>query len=895
MAKVIRDWAPIVAIALPASAVAALGAFVLAGWLGGRPQWLVPLGSWAAMVAATAFGLMIAGAGVLSALVPTPTGRALRLAAGTALVVLGAAALAQYAFAIDLGIDFPEWHRGIDALNAYPGRMSPASAVAMVSCGILLFAFDRPATRFSALLVQLLAGVLLAIGVASLVAHDVTPEGIFPWYRYSHMAPATAGAVILLGVAFLALIARSPWYQAVYARRADERILILVIGIFTLVLTGVGAAALAILQKHMEGTVSAALANAVENRIVILENVFASRVTRASLVASRPTVRKLLEEWDGDGSERLRGRLREEAASYLGAGFRGVGFYDEHNRPLVEVGALASEPTLDVPVLGQRAQASLLWDNEAFLLRVFSPVYQGTTWVGSVLTEQELELLPKLHLDVDKLGESAQWVMCAALGEAMGCFAQRFSRYPRVIARAHDARAVPMDYALDGRRGFVTTTDIRGKRVIAAFGPVGRTGLGVVIELSAEEFYAPLRQQLAQWGQWFFAMALLGALLVSSQVRPVARRLVESEEVARRRAEALARSEAGMRAIYASLVDGIIVLSPQGVIEFLNPAAERLFGYPPGSLVGQSVGVLIPDGLRQANERATRRFVESGDSGVVGQKGLVYPALRRDGSRVEVEFSLAEMRSESGVRLVGVVRDVSERSALERMKSEFVAAVSHELRTPLTSIIGSLELAAEGELPDAGREFVEMARRNSVRLAALVNDVMDAARLDSGALSFEASRFDAAALAAEAVELNQSYAATRRVTLRLEEPCATAEIDADRGRLMQVMENLLSNAAKFSPEGGEVRVRVLRVGARVRFEVGDQGRGIPEEFKARVFERFAQADASDSREKGGTGLGLAIAKGLVERMGGAIGFDARAGGGTTFWFEMPAAAGGETR
>jgi len=296
----------------------------------------------------------------------------------------------------------------------------------------------------------------------------------------------------------------------------------------------------------------------------------------------------------------------------------------------------------------------------------------------------------------------------------------------------------------------------------------------------------------------------------------------------------------------------------------------------------------MPEGLREANERATRRFVDSGASELVGQKGLVYPALRHDGSKLDVEFSLAEMRSETGVRLVGLVRDVSERTALERMKSEFVAAVSHELRTPLTSIIGSLELAAEGELPAAEREFVEMARRNSVRLAALVNDVMDAARLDSGVLRFEASRFDAAALAAEAVELNQSYAATRRVTLRLEEPCPAAQIDADRGRLMQVMANLLSNAAKFSPEGGEVRVRVRHAGARVRFEVSDQGRGIPEEFRPRVFERFAQADASDSREKGGTGLGLAIAKGLVERMGGAIGFNSPEGGGTTFWFEMPA-------
>ena len=886
VAKIARAWGPALAVLVPALGTIVLGIAVLAGWATGRRQWLVPVEGGTSMVASTAFGFVVAGIGLLAAYLRSPRARAVRLGSGVLLMALAALVAVARVLDVQLFIDFPQLHAMVDTSGAATGRMSPPSAFAFFLTGALLLVFDRPTNRVGALGVQATAGVLLAVAAASLVAFDVAPESLLPQYRSTLMAASTAAAFIAIGVALLALIARSPWYEAVYAHREDEKILILTTGIFVLVFISLAAAAFAAMQRQLQGTLQGALTQAVADRSAILENILGNRVTRASIVATRPTLQELLAQWEGDGDGRLRDRLHDEAVSYLASGFRAVAFLDENGRAVAQAGSLEEDPSVAVPIRGQRSEATLMW-SQAFILRVYAPVFHRGAWVGTALSEQELDLLGRLQFEVDELGSSAEWLLCSAQGAQAACFPQRFERTPRVLARPAQGPALPMELALAGRRGVGNAFDYRGERVIAGYAPVGSSGLGIVLKLGIEEFYSPLREQLGQWARWFVAMSLLGALLISSQVRPVAQRLVHSENLARNRAEALARSERALREIYAALGDGILVLSAEGTIEFLNPAAERIFGYPPGDLVGRNVSVLIPEQLREANAASTRRFVEEGTSNVVGLRGLVYPALRRDGTSFDLEYSLSPMGTPGEQRLVAVVRDVSERTALDRLKSEFIATVSHELRTPLTSLVGSLEILRESKLPAMERGFLDMASRNAERLATLVDDVIDSERIESGALKFEPARFGLAAFLREAVQLNQSYASAHQVFFHLEEPVPQATLEADRGRVMQVMANLLSNAAKFSRAGEEVRVRATLRGSRVRVEVIDRGQGIPEEFKPRVFQKFAQADASDSREKGGTGLGLAICKAIVERSGGTIGFESRPGEGTTFWFELP--------
>ncbi|MFT3931688.1 MAG: PAS domain S-box protein [Spongiibacteraceae bacterium] len=250
-------------------------------------------------------------------------------------------------------------------------------------------------------------------------------------------------------------------------------------------------------------------------------------------------------------------------------------------------------------------------------------------------------------------------------------------------------------------------------------------------------------------------------------------------------------------------------------------------------------------------------------------------------------------RDENGIarRIIGVAWDITELKRVARMKSEFVSSVSHELRTPLTSIRGSLGLVASGavgELPAAAKDLIDIAHKNSERLSLLINDILDIEKIESGKMRLDIQPHSLRALLEQAIESNQGY--TQNLSVYLQ-----AQIDSDKtimvdvNRFMQVMANLISNAVKFSTPGDRVDITALGGDGCVRIEVCDRGPGIPLDFRDRIFQRFSQADSSDTRTRGGSGLGLAITKTLVEKMHGTIGFVDRDGGGTVFYVELPSA------
>ena len=394
------------------------------------------------------------------------------------------------------------------------------------------------------------------------------------------------------------------------------------------------------------------------------------------------------------------------------------------------------------------------------------------------------------------------------------------------------------------------------------------------------------------------AAGLLVAALAALSVRYVL--------ISRLKSAHLAKSLALNAGIISSSAHLVIAIDAQYRIMIFNRAAEKALGYSAQEVVGRRAIPIFMDAAELA-ERARTLSAELGENIAVGPEiftriplrdGLetrAWTFVRKDGSRFPTNVIITPLRDTDGViaGFLGVIEDVSGRHEVDRMKSEFTAVVSHELRTPLTSIRGSLGLilgAMSNTLPQKVRDLLEIAQNNSDRLGLLINDILDIEKFSAGQMRFDIATIALGDVVRQAVESNEGYARKHIVGIALEPVDPALRVDVDPDRFVQVLSNLLSNAVKYSPAGGTVHVAAEQRDAVVRVSVRDSGQGIPEDFRARIFERFSQADASATREKGGTGLGLYIARRFVEQMHGRIGFDSEPGNGATFWVELPAKA-----
>jgi PAS domain S-box-containing protein len=345
------------------------------------------------------------------------------------------------------------------------------------------------------------------------------------------------------------------------------------------------------------------------------------------------------------------------------------------------------------------------------------------------------------------------------------------------------------------------------------------------------------------------------------------------------------RADEQFRLAIEAAPTGMLLMDLNGVILLVNAQIEKLFGYPRSELLGRPIESLIPERFH-ANIPDFRKGSFSNPTAALQE----VHALRKDGSELPVEIRLNPLATSEGEFVLSSIVDVSQRLEIDRIRSDFISTVSHELRTPLTSIRGSLGLlqaGAMGALPIQAAEMVAIAYKNSGRLVRIINDILDIGAIDSGKLILQMDIVPLAELLQQSVEANAGFAEQHKVRLQLETVSPADTVLADPNRLMQVMVNLLSNAAKFSPPGGDVLIRVRHGETSARIEVEDSGAGIPEAFKVHMFEKFAQADASATRHYEGTGLGLNISRKLIEAMGGSIGFYAAADHGTVFYVDLP--------
>jgi signal transduction histidine kinase len=580
-----------------------LGGTVMLGWWMQLSPVVHVLPGFSPMVFNTALSFVLAGSALLTPFSDEVSYRRVTTVIGGALAIIAALVLAEHLLHLDLGIDWAPLHAWLNDSNPSPGRMASGSACAFLMSGAVLVLATRVRRPWMGIVVRLLTLGVGVIGVLGLVGYLVSAPLLFPQYLFVGVAVHTAAGLLVLAVGLRSAWRRFEWGGVPLFARDDDRITFVGATILAAIALAAGIASFAILQDRVQTVVSENVRAALTSRTDMLRDLIELREINARIAATRPAViRNLRAIHAGRDDSSDLANVKAVVDSFLKQGFSAIAYDDIDGKVVASGGAFAQTPAVAV-TLATPDKPELLW-SDGFLLRHRIPLRDSAGEVGIVLVEQPLPVLTRLAQNVLGTSATGDMGLCVQREEQLQCFPQRLN--PKVFSTSLfniAGEPLPATRALRGETGVIITRDYRAQNVVAAFGPVGNWGLGMVVKIDAAEIFQPIREQLQIVIGLLLLLAAGGTLLLRSQIRPLATKLVDAETQARSRTAELEAANHELEAFSYSVshdlrsplrhIAGFSEMLAEECGSVLNVAGRRHLGVISDSV--KQMGQLIDD------------------------------------------------------------------------------------------------------------------------------------------------------------------------------------------------------------------------------------------------------------------------------------------------------------
>lgn len=583
--------------------LALLGSVVMSGWWIQSPFLVRVLPGFSPMVFNTALCFVLAGGALLTAFSDAVPYRRVTTAIGGVLAIIAALVLAENLLQTNLGIDWAPLHAWLNDSNPNAGRMSSGTACGFLMSGAVLILATRVRRPWVGTVVRLLTLGVGAIGVLGLVGYLVSAPLLFPEYLFVGVAVHTAAGLLVLAVGLRTSWRRLEWGGVPLFARDDDRITFVGATVLAAIALTAGIASFAILQDRVQLLVGDNVHAALTSRTDMFRDLIELREINARIAATRPAViRNLRVIHTGRDDSSDLANVKAVVDSFLKQGFSAIAYHDVDGKVVASGGAFVQAPAMTV-TLATPDRPELLWDG-GFVLRHRIPLRDPAGEVGSVLAEQRLSVLTHLTRNVLGMSATGDMGLCVRREEQLQCFPQRLN--PRAFSTPLvnvAGEAFPATRALRGETGVIITRDYRAQNVVAAYGPVGDLGLGMVVKIDAAEIFQPIREQLQIVIGLMFILVVGGTLLLRSQIRPLATKLVDAETQARSRTAELEAANHELEAFSYSVshdlraplrhIAGFAEMLVEQSSSDLNAAGQRYLGVISDSV--KQMGKLIDD------------------------------------------------------------------------------------------------------------------------------------------------------------------------------------------------------------------------------------------------------------------------------------------------------------